>query len=92
MKAGDILGHEFLGEVVEFGRGVSNLQTGDRVIVPFLSRAAIVTTARTNYFLLRQLQSERRINGTLLRPTGRGSGDRRKTDNHRQPSGAGRSA
>jgi len=35
MKAGDILGHEFLGEVVEVGRGVSNLQIGDRVIVPF---------------------------------------------------------
>ena len=35
MKAGDILGHEFMGEVVEVGTGVSNLQKGDRVIVPF---------------------------------------------------------
>ena len=35
MKSGDILGHEFMGEVVEVGRGVANLQKGDRVIVPF---------------------------------------------------------
>jgi threonine dehydrogenase-like Zn-dependent dehydrogenase len=35
MKAGDILGHEFMGEVVEVGRGVSNLAIGDRVVVPF---------------------------------------------------------
>jgi threonine dehydrogenase-like Zn-dependent dehydrogenase len=35
MRAGDILGHEFMGEVVEVGTGVGNLQKGDRVIVPF---------------------------------------------------------
>lgn len=35
MKSGDILGHEFMGEVVELGAGVKNLQVGDRVIVPF---------------------------------------------------------
>jgi threonine dehydrogenase-like Zn-dependent dehydrogenase len=35
MKRGDILGHEFMGEVVETGRGVSNLEVGDRVVVPF---------------------------------------------------------
>jgi threonine dehydrogenase-like Zn-dependent dehydrogenase len=35
MKSGDILGHEFMGEVVETGKGVSNLQAGDRVVVPF---------------------------------------------------------
>src|SRR5215210_4725744 len=35
MKKGDILGHEFMGEVVETGRGVSNLDVGDRVVVPF---------------------------------------------------------
>ena len=35
MKSGDILGHEFMGEVVEVGRDVTNLQKGDRVIVPF---------------------------------------------------------
>jgi threonine dehydrogenase-like Zn-dependent dehydrogenase len=35
MKKGDILGHEFMGEIVETGKGVGNLQAGDRVVVPF---------------------------------------------------------
>jgi threonine dehydrogenase-like Zn-dependent dehydrogenase len=35
MRAGDILGHEFMGEVVEVGSGVTNLKNGDRVVVPF---------------------------------------------------------
>src|SRR6476659_2658323 len=35
MKAGDILGDEFMGEVVETGRDVLNLQVGDRVVIPF---------------------------------------------------------
>ncbi|HEV2791314.1 MAG TPA: zinc-dependent alcohol dehydrogenase [Solirubrobacterales bacterium] len=35
MKRGDILGHEFMGEVVEKGKGVNNLEVGDRVVVPF---------------------------------------------------------
>lgn len=35
MRKGDILGHEFMGEVVEVGPGVRNLRPGDRVVVPF---------------------------------------------------------
>jgi len=35
MRKGDILGHEFMGEVVETGSGVPNLSAGDRVVVPF---------------------------------------------------------
>jgi threonine dehydrogenase-like Zn-dependent dehydrogenase len=35
MEKGDILGHEFMGEVVEVGAGVTNLAVGDRVVVPF---------------------------------------------------------
>src|SRR6266576_3089626 len=35
MKKGDILGHEFMGEVVELGNAVKNLKKGDRVVVPF---------------------------------------------------------
>jgi threonine dehydrogenase-like Zn-dependent dehydrogenase len=35
MERGDILGHEFMGEVVETGPAVKNLKTGDRVVVPF---------------------------------------------------------
>jgi threonine dehydrogenase-like Zn-dependent dehydrogenase len=36
LKSGDILGHEFMGEVVEVGRGNSKLKVGDRVVVPFV--------------------------------------------------------
>jgi len=40
LQRGDILGHEFMGEVVEVGRGIRNgtadsLKVGDRVVVPF---------------------------------------------------------
>ena len=35
MEPGDIMGHEFMGEVVEVGGGVDNLKVGDRVVVPF---------------------------------------------------------
>jgi threonine dehydrogenase-like Zn-dependent dehydrogenase len=37
MQKGDVLGHEFMGEVVEVGPGVdgSKLRVGDRVVVPF---------------------------------------------------------
>jgi threonine dehydrogenase-like Zn-dependent dehydrogenase len=35
MESGDILGHEFMGEVVEVGRSVRKLKKGDRVVVPF---------------------------------------------------------
>ncbi len=35
MRKGDILGHEFMGEIVETGRDVTNLKAGDRVVVPF---------------------------------------------------------
>jgi threonine dehydrogenase-like Zn-dependent dehydrogenase len=35
MEKGDILGHEFMGEVVEVGRNVRKLRPGDRVVVPF---------------------------------------------------------
>jgi threonine dehydrogenase-like Zn-dependent dehydrogenase len=35
MRRGDILGHEFMGEVVEVGPGNEKLKIGDRVVVPF---------------------------------------------------------
>jgi threonine dehydrogenase-like Zn-dependent dehydrogenase len=35
MKRGDILGHEFMGEVVEVGSSEHTLKVGDRVVVPF---------------------------------------------------------
>ena len=33
-QPGDIIGHEFMGEIVEVGSGVRNLKPGDRVVVP----------------------------------------------------------
>ena len=36
MKKGDILGHEFMGEVVEIGSAVTKFQKGDKVVVPFV--------------------------------------------------------
>lgn len=35
MQPGDIIGHEFMGEVVEVGPEVKKLKRGDRVVVPF---------------------------------------------------------
>ena len=35
MESGDVLGHEFMGEVMEVGSEVKNLKVGDRVVVPF---------------------------------------------------------
>jgi threonine dehydrogenase-like Zn-dependent dehydrogenase len=35
MRAGDVLGHEFMGEVVDIGSGTHALSRGDRVVVPF---------------------------------------------------------
>ena len=35
MEKGDILGHEFMGEIVEIGPGVRQRRVGDRVVVSF---------------------------------------------------------
>jgi threonine dehydrogenase-like Zn-dependent dehydrogenase len=35
MKSGDILGHEFMGEVVETGSAHNKFRKGDRIVVPF---------------------------------------------------------
>jgi threonine dehydrogenase-like Zn-dependent dehydrogenase len=35
MEKGDVLGHEFMGEVMEVGRDNKKLKVGDRVVVPF---------------------------------------------------------
>ncbi|MFB5947035.1 alcohol dehydrogenase catalytic domain-containing protein [Albibacterium profundi] len=33
MKSGDVLGHEFVGEIVETGANIRKLKKGDRVVV-----------------------------------------------------------
>jgi threonine dehydrogenase-like Zn-dependent dehydrogenase len=52
MQAGDILGHEFMGIVVDVGPGVRNLRPGDRVVVPFtISCGNCCPCARHEYSL-----------------------------------------
>src|ERR671925_988052 len=52
MERGDILGHEFMGEVVEVGPGVKNLKAGDRVVVPFpIACGSCLQCARQMYSL-----------------------------------------
>jgi threonine dehydrogenase-like Zn-dependent dehydrogenase len=48
MESGDILGHEFMGEVVELGPAVRNLKIGDRVVVPFPIACGACLACREN--------------------------------------------
>jgi threonine dehydrogenase-like Zn-dependent dehydrogenase len=52
MRKGDILGHEFMGEIVETGPGVSNLEVGDRVVVPFPIACGACNACSRNLFSL----------------------------------------
>jgi threonine dehydrogenase-like Zn-dependent dehydrogenase len=50
MERGDILGHEFMGEVVELGRNVKNLKIGDRVVVPFPISCGVCNACEAGLF------------------------------------------
>ncbi len=50
MEHGDIMGHEFMGEVVEVGTGNSKLKVGDRVVVPFTIVCGECDQCRRGYF------------------------------------------
>lgn len=52
MKAGDILGHEFMGEVVEVGKENSKLKVGDRVVVPFTISCGSCFFCKNDYWSL----------------------------------------
>jgi threonine dehydrogenase-like Zn-dependent dehydrogenase len=52
MRKGDVLGHEFMGEVVEVGKAVTNLRIGDRVVVPFPIACGRCTMCRAQLFSL----------------------------------------
>jgi threonine dehydrogenase-like Zn-dependent dehydrogenase len=52
MKSGDILGHEFMGEIVETGSAVKNLKAGDRVVVPFPISCGACAQCRRSFFSL----------------------------------------
>ena len=56
MKRGDVLGHEFMGEIVEVGPDVDNLSVGDRVVVPFpIACGACAQCDRENFSLCENL-------------------------------------
>ena len=50
MEAGDVLGHETMGEVVEAGTGVQNLRVGDRVVIPFTISCGECFFCRRGFF------------------------------------------
>jgi threonine dehydrogenase-like Zn-dependent dehydrogenase len=52
MQSGDILGHEFMGEIVETGPAVKNLKAGDRVVVPFPIACGACAQCRRGLFSL----------------------------------------
>jgi threonine dehydrogenase-like Zn-dependent dehydrogenase len=52
VKRGDVLGHEFMGEVVETGRDVGNLSVGDRVVVPFPISCGACAACKTGLYSL----------------------------------------
>jgi threonine dehydrogenase-like Zn-dependent dehydrogenase len=52
MKRGDVIGHEFMGEVVDKGPDVSNLAVGDRVVVPFPISCGNCWSCRNQLFSL----------------------------------------
>jgi len=52
MEKGDILGHEFMGEVVEVGPAVRKLRVGDRVVVPFPIACGVCAPCKVGEFSL----------------------------------------
>jgi threonine dehydrogenase-like Zn-dependent dehydrogenase len=52
MHKGDILGHEFMGEVVEVGRDVKNLKVGDRVVTAFPIACGVCNACKNELYSL----------------------------------------
>ena len=50
MEKGDIVGHEFMGEIVDVGREVKNLKVGDRVVVPFPIACGVCAACRAEMY------------------------------------------
>ncbi len=73
MERGDILGHEFMGEVVEKGPEVKNLAVGDRVVVPFtISCGRCFFCQKQLWSLCDNSNPDRRMAETLYGYTGSG--------------------
>jgi threonine dehydrogenase-like Zn-dependent dehydrogenase len=52
MEKGDVLGHEFMGEVVEVGGAVKTLNVGDRVVVPFPIACGVCAMCQSELYAL----------------------------------------
>jgi len=65
LKRGDVLGHEFMGEVVETGSAVTRLKTGDRVVVPFTIACGECSQCRRGYFSVCETTNPKRQLGDL---------------------------
>jgi threonine dehydrogenase-like Zn-dependent dehydrogenase len=50
MESGDVMGHEFMGEVVEVGADNKKLKIGDRVVVPFTIACGECDQCRRGFF------------------------------------------
>jgi threonine dehydrogenase-like Zn-dependent dehydrogenase len=62
MEKGDVLGHEFMGIVEEVGPAVTNLKSGDRVVVPFpIACGACNACQREQYSLCENTNPNARI-------------------------------
>jgi threonine dehydrogenase-like Zn-dependent dehydrogenase len=67
MEKGDILGHEFMGEVVETGPEVKDIEVGDRVVVPFtISCGQCIHCARQEYSCCDNTNPNWQVAETLL--------------------------
>jgi threonine dehydrogenase-like Zn-dependent dehydrogenase len=67
MKSGDIMGHEFMGEVVEVGRENNALKVGDRVVVPFtITCGECDQCRRGNWSVCERSNPNRRIADTMF--------------------------
>jgi threonine dehydrogenase-like Zn-dependent dehydrogenase len=73
MKKGDILGHEFMGEVVEVGKEVPTINVGDRVVVPFnISCGSCFHCEREEYSLCEDTNPSWRANAAAYGYPGAG--------------------
>ncbi|HWA74041.1 MAG TPA: zinc-dependent alcohol dehydrogenase [Polyangiaceae bacterium] len=52
MERGDIVGHEFMGEVMEVGADIRELKVGDRVVVPFTIACGSCASCQRQLFSL----------------------------------------
>jgi threonine dehydrogenase-like Zn-dependent dehydrogenase len=66
MKKGDVLGHEFMGEVVEVGSAVTKLTIGDRIVVPFTIICGDCEQCRRGYFSACERSNRNRKAGDLM--------------------------